>query len=288
MPETPVHSGEHGRSEPLSELAEAQRQVKALLAANQALERRAAAHAEGLALARRELETISSTVAHDVLAPLRAIDGYARILAEDHASEFSSEAKRCLDALQLNTRELRELIDALLDYARLSAGSMERSLVDHLELVRECIADSARECENRRIEFRVGALVSSHANRALLKRAWGHLISNAIKFSRARAEAVIEIGSRTVPEGCIYHIQDNGVGFNPDQAQKLFGLFQRFHDPREYEGLGAGLAIVQRILHLHGGRMWVEAAPDQGACFSFLLPSEVNDGPEISSGNPPN
>ena len=96
---------------------------------------------------------------------------------------------------------------------------------------------------------------------------------------------MIEIGSRTVPEGCIYHIQDNGVGFDPGRAQKLFGLFQRFHDPREYEGLGAGLAIVQRILHLHGGRMWVEAAPDQGARFSFLLPSEVNDGQEVSNGN---
>ena len=235
--------------------------------------------AEGaLEAANKELEAFSYTVSHDLRAPLRAIDGFSRILIEEHAQEQTSEAQEYLQLVRENTLKMGRLVDDLLAFSRLSRQPLKVQHVEPAILVRHVLDDLRNEQEGRRIEVSIGDLPSCQADPALLKQVWVNLLSNAIKYTRTREPARIEIGYQQTAEEQIYFVRDNGVGFDMKYVNKLFGVFQRLHRAEEYEGTGVGLAIVQRIIQRHGGRVWVEAEVDKGTIFYFTIEGEkTND-----------
>jgi light-regulated signal transduction histidine kinase (bacteriophytochrome) len=167
-----------------------------------------------------------------------------------------------------------ELIDDLLAFSRLSRQSLARQPVDMARLVRDALAELKPATSNRQVEIRIGELPSCQGDPALLEQVWINLMSNALKYSRSRAPALIEAGSERKDGETIYFVRDNGVGFNMQYAHKLFGVFQRLHRADEFEGTGVGLAIVQRVVHRHGGRVWAQAEPDRGATFYFTIERE--------------
>jgi PAS domain S-box-containing protein len=229
-------------------------------------------HADELAAANRELEAFSYSVSHDLRAPLRVMDGFSRILLKEHAAALPPPAQHYLRRVCENAQQMGRLIDDLLEFSRLSRQPLQRRRVAPATIVREALADLEGERAGRRCEIAIGALPECWADAALLKRAFVNLLANALKYTRQREAAVVEIGAR-VDEGAepVYFVRDNGVGFDPRYAHKLFGVFQRLHRAEDYEGTGVGLAIVQRVVHRHGGRVWAEAAVDRGATFSFTL-----------------
>jgi PAS domain S-box-containing protein len=236
------------------------------------LEQRVAERTDELTVANKELEAFSYSVSHDLRAPLRAIDGFSRILVEDYVAELPDEAQRYFQLVRDNTKQMGRLIDDLLAFARLSRQAPSKRTVDSAELVRQCLDELRDEQAGRQIAIGIGELPSCQADPALLKQVWVNLIANALKYSRHRDRAVIEIGSHTdESDESIYFVKDNGAGFDMRYSDKLFGVFQRLHRAEDYEGTGVGLAIVQRIVQRHGGRIWAEAAVDQGATFYFTL-----------------
>lgn len=226
-----------------------------------------------LKAANKELDAFSYSVSHDLRAPLRAIDGFSRILQKEHAASLPSEVQEFLHDIRTNTQKMGHLVDDLLSFSRLSRQPVKKQLVDMAMLVRQCLEDLSGEQKGRQVAVRVGELSHCWADPALLKQVWMNLISNALKYTSKREAAAIEIGSHAsdIPGQRSYFVRDNGVGFDMRYAQKLFGVFQRLHREEDYEGTGVGLAIVQRILHRHGGRVWAEGQPDRGATFSFSL-----------------
>jgi PAS domain S-box-containing protein len=238
-----------------------------------------------LEAANQELEAFSYSVSHDLHTPLRAIDGFSRILLDEHAAELSSEAQRYLNLVRTNTQQMGELVDDLLTFSHLGRQPMTMQTVLPAKLVRKVLADYDTELENRNVEIKIGdssnwtdqALPSCQADPALLKIVFSNLLSNSLKFTRTRDVALIEIGTQTKGGECIYYVKDNGVGFDMRYVHKLFGVFQRLHRAEEYEGTGVGLATVQRIIHRHGGRVWAEAEIDRGATFYFILGEGVSD-----------
>ncbi len=163
------------------------------------------------------------------------------------------------------------LIDDLLAFSHLSRQPLNRQLVRPADLVRQCVDELRSEQQGRRVEIAIGDLPACQADPALLKQVWMNLMSNALKYTRKQEVAAIEVGSREQAGACVYFVKDNGMGFDMQYADKLFGVFQRLHRPEDYEGTGVGLAIVQRIIHRHGGRVWAEAAVNQGATFYFTF-----------------
>jgi light-regulated signal transduction histidine kinase (bacteriophytochrome) len=237
----------------------------------------AAANRE-LAFVNEELEAFSYSVSHDLRSPLRAINGYARILLDDFAADLPEAARAYLAVVIANTRRMGALIDALLSFARLARMPIAREPIDIANLAQDIIAELEPAFAGRRIEFSVAEMPPVHGDPALVRQVLQNLIDNAIKYSRVRPLARIEIGvqSGNAAEGgadneTIFTVTDNGVGFDMAYADRLFGVFQRLHRAEEYEGAGVGLATAQRIVHRHGGRIWAEAAPDRGATFCFTL-----------------
>jgi signal transduction histidine kinase len=228
-------------------------------------------HSVAIEAANKELDAFSYSVAHDLRAPLRAIDGFSRILLEEHAPSLTSEAQHYLDVVRRNSQRMGLLIDDLLVFARLSRQPLNKQPVKPSDLVRQCVDELRAEQQGRRVEIAIGDLPACQADPVLLKHVWMNLMSNALKYTRKREAAVIEVGSREQPGACVYFVKDNGVGFDMQYADKLFGVFQRLHRAEDYEGTGVGLAIVQRIIHRHGGRVWAEAAVNQGATFYFTV-----------------
>lgn len=222
---------------------------------------------EQLGAANQELESFSYTVSHDLRAPLRAIDGFSRILVDEHGEQLQGEARRYLQIVRDNTRHMGQLIDDLLTFSRLSRQELRTDEVDLRELVDEAWRELEPFRAGRRVELRVGELPCVHGDPRLLHLVCTNLLGNALKFTRTRDPAVIEIGSHN-GDGCpVCYVKDNGVGFDMRYADKLFGVFQRLHRADQFEGTGVGLATVARIVHRHGGRVWAEAVPDQGATF---------------------
>ncbi|HEV8304401.1 MAG TPA: PAS domain S-box protein [Gemmatimonadales bacterium] len=219
-----------------------------------------------------ELESFSYSVSHDLRAPLRAIHGFARILIEDHRAQLDPEAQRLLGVIDDNTKRMGQLIDDLLAFSRLGRKELDTTRVDMTELVRG-IADGLRRAEeDRALEVAVDRLPPARGDRDLLRQAITNLLQNAVKFTRRRPAARIEVGTRADGGETVYFVKDNGAGFDQRYAGKLFGVFQRLHRLDEFEGTGVGLAIVQRIIHRHGGRVWAEGRVDEGATFYFTLP----------------
>jgi PAS domain S-box-containing protein len=221
----------------------------------------------------QELESFSYSVSHDLRAPLRSIDGYTQILLEDYAQNLDQEGKRVLGVVVNNARRMAKLIDDLLDFSRVGRKDVTKSLVNTEGLVRSVIAElRAFEAQERNIQINVSPLEPCDADANLLRQVWTNLISNAMKYTRKKKEALIEISCEKTPMEIIYKIRDNGTGFDMQYAHKLFGVFQRLHRQQDFEGTGVGLAIVHRIVTRHGGRVWAEGEVDKGTTFYFSLP----------------
>ena len=235
-------------------------------------EERLRLNAEHLASSNRELEAFSYSGSHDLRAPLRSVDGFSRMLLEDCGPALSAEGKRFVGVIRQNAEQMGHLIDDLLRFSRLGRTPLTRSPTNMNDLVVKATQDLQADVVGRNVRFKVAALPGCSADATLLRQVLVNLIGNAIKYSRTRAEAVIEIGTLTEDGVVAWFVRDNGIGFDMRYADKLFGAFQRLHLAEEYEGTGVGLAIVHRIIVRHGGRVWAVAAPDQGATFHFTVP----------------
>jgi signal transduction histidine kinase len=217
----------------------------------------------------KELESFSYSVSHDLRAPLRAVDGYARMLEEDYAARLDDEGRRLLATVRGASRRMGQLIDDLLAFSRLGRQEPQRQPLDMTALAREVVGE-LNAAQLARVDL--GTLPGASADASLLRQVWGNLVGNALKYSGKRKDAHVEIGGQEDPEESVYWVRDNGVGFDPRYAAKLFGVFQRLHRAEEFPGTGVGLAIVQRVVARHGGRVWAESKPGEGACFYFSLP----------------
>jgi signal transduction histidine kinase len=242
-----------------------------LSALNAVLEERVAKRTAQLEESNRELEAFSYSVSHDLRAPLRSVDGFSRIVLDEHAGHLDLEAKRYLRLVRESAQRMGELIDGLLGLSRIGRKSLTKQPVDTVQIVEEAIIDVRPQAGERSIDFRVGELPSCTADHALIRIVFQNLLGNAVKYTRGRDAAIVEVGAFSDPEGPVFYVRDNGVGFDQRYADRLFGAFQRLHRAEEYEGVGIGLATVHRIVSRHGGRVWAESAPDAGATFRFTL-----------------
>ncbi|MGC8872852.1 MAG: sensor histidine kinase [Chloroflexia bacterium] len=237
----------------------------------QALEARVAERTAALEAANRELEAFAYSVSHDLRAPLRAIDGFTRVLQEEYGAQLPPRGQHYLERVRQGVAEMSALIDDLLALSRVSRQAVRQESVEPAALVREVLAGLQKEIEGRRVEIAIGALPPCRGDPLLLRQVWWNLLANAIKFTRKREVAHIEVGAREEGAEVVYFVRDNGAGFDPRYAERLFRVFERLHPADEYEGTGVGLAIVRRIVERHGGRVWAEGAVDRGATFYFAL-----------------
>jgi two-component system, sensor histidine kinase and response regulator len=227
---------------------------------------------EELKIANRELEAFSYSVSHDLRAPLRAVTAFTEILQNEHAASLNDEGKRLLANVNAGAAHMDRLITDLLRLSQLGRQSLHRTPVRFSELIQRVIGDLANERAGRDIEFVIADFPTWQVDAGLMQQVFVNLISNAIKFTRERAKARIEIGFRMDGTTLVCFVKDNGVGFNMKYMNKLFGVFQRLHSADQFEGTGVGLSIVRRIVERHGGKIWVDGEQDQGATFYFSVP----------------
>jgi light-regulated signal transduction histidine kinase (bacteriophytochrome) len=223
----------------------------------------------------KELEAFTYSVSHDLRAPLRAVSGFAQAMSEDCATLLDNEGRRYLGLIASNAQRMGQLIDDLLAFSRLGRQQMTKTIVDMEGLARSVYAELTPQTVGRRILFTVLPVPKVSGDMALLHQVLVNLISNAVKFTRTRQEAVIEFGH--LPDRDAYYVKDNGVGFEMQYVGKLYGVFQRLHPISQFEGTGVGLALVSRIITRHGGRVWAEGEVDRGARFCFTLPGVVKE-----------
>lgn len=219
-----------------------------------------------------ELEAFSYSVSHDLRSPLRALDGFARILLEEYAADLPADAQAYLGDICRNARKMGQLVDDLLAFSRLGRRAVDRRWIAPAALIQEVLEELRPEQVSRRLEVVVGELPACHADPALLRQVWANLLGNAFKYTRRHDPARVEVGCVERDGERVYFVRDTGAGFDMRYAGRLFGVFQRLHRAAEYDGTGVGLAIVQRVVHSHGGRVWAEAAVDRGATFYFTVP----------------
>lgn len=243
---------------------------------NSDLEERVEQRTQELKEANQELEAFSYSVSHDLRAPLRHMDGFSRILQQEYGTQLPEDARHYLDRVRSATTHMSNLVEDLLQLSRLGRQSPQLSRVALRSLVEEAQAEILATAGDRNIEWRIGDLPEAEVDAILFRQAWINLLSNAVKFSRNQTKALIEIGIREKENETIFFVRDNGAGFDPRYADKLFGVFQRLHRQDEFEGTGVGLATVQRIIKKHGGRVWAESQPGQGATFYFTLPTVIS------------
>ena len=236
---------------------------------NQELEKRSA----DLEASNKELEAFAYSVSHDLRAPLRHMVGYTELLQKNISSMLDEKSLRYMKTILESAKRMGALIDDLLAFSRIARAETRQRLVSLEELVKEVLTDLQRETEGRDIAWTIGALPEVFGDRPMLRLVLVNLIANAVKFTRTRTRAEIEIGSLKKDEAVVVFVRDNGVGFDMKYAHKLFGVFQRLHQAGTFEGTGIGLATVQRIIHRHGGSVWAEGLVDGGATFFFSLPS---------------
>lgn len=259
----------------ISDITERKRAEEEIQKLNADLEQRVAIRTVELEAANKELEAFSYSVSHDLRAPLRAVDGFSQAVEEDYGTQLPEEGRRYLQAIREGAQQMGVLIDDLLTFSRLSRQPVTEQMVNTAKLVNDVIEELNPRQQGRQVEIRIGELPSCRGDAALLKQVWINLLSNAFKYSSNRNPAVIEIGCELEQGENVYFVRDNGAGFDMQYAHKLFGVFQRLHRADEFEGTGVGLAILQRIVHRHGGRVWAEAALDRGATFYFTLKGET-------------
>jgi len=226
-----------------------------------------------LATANKELESFSYSVSHDLRAPLRAIDGYSRMLLKKYTEELGEEPVRLLNVIRSNTEKMGHLIEDLLSFSRLQKSSINSNVIGMGKLENEIWDDMQTENKERELDIRIGDIIPGYGDSFLIRQVLFNLLSNAVKFTKDREPGIIEISSYRKLDKIVYCIKDNGVGFSMEYYDKLFGVFQRLHNHEEYEGTGIGLAIVQQIVKRHAGNVWAEGEVDKGAIFYFSLPS---------------
>ncbi len=219
----------------------------------------------------KELETFSYSVSHDLRAPLRAIDGYARMILNKQGDKFDEDTLRKFNEIRSGTQTMGRLIDDLLALSHLSRKDLSMHKLDMADIIRDVWQELETIYPDRDMTLTIHSLPPGHGDRTLIKQLYANLLENAVKFTKDRDAAHIEAGGYVNEEGEVYYVRDNGIGFDMAYYDKLFGIFQRLHSPTDYEGTGVGLATVQRIVHRHGGRVWAEGKVDEGACFYFTL-----------------
>lgn len=227
-----------------------------------------------LEAANKELESFSYSVSHDLRAPLRAIDGFSRIILKNQGNDFNEETRRQFTSIRNNVAVMDHLIADLLTFSRLGKQGMSKTSLDMEEMIREVWLNLLTINPRRNMTLNMERMLPGMGDRSLIREVFSNLIGNAVKFTKNRNVTLIEAGSRVKGDENIYYIRDNGVGFDMKYYDKLFGVFQRLHSSDEYEGTGIGLALVQRIINRHGGRVWAEGKEDKGATFYFTLPLE--------------
>jgi len=239
---------------------------------NQQLAKRAAE----LEATNKDLESFAYSVSHDLRAPLRHLAGYSELLQKQASSLLDDKSRRYMQTILQSAKRMGDLIDDLLAFSRIGRAETQKMLVSLEQLVKEVVAEFRQETKGRDIAWKIGALPACYGDRSMLRLAIVNLVSNAVKFTRLRTQAEIEIGCVDGKRNEVeVFVRDNGAGFDMQYANKLFGVFQRLHLPEQFEGTGIGLATVQRIIHRHGGKVRAEGAVDQGATFYFSLPKEA-------------
>jgi signal transduction histidine kinase len=243
-----------------------------ILSESQKLTRDLKRYADRLETANNELESFSYSISHDLRSPLRAIDGFSRILLKEYGDKVDSEGKRLLDIVRTNAQRMGQLIDDLLAFSRVGRAEMRLSEINMEELANKVCEELKAGTTGNTPQCNVGSLPRVFGDQAMMRQVFSNLLANAIKFTRTREEARIEVGGREDGEENVYYVKDNGVGFDAQYGHKLFGVFQRLHDMDEFEGTGIGLSIVKRIVEKHDGRVWAEGKVNEGAIFYFALP----------------
>jgi light-regulated signal transduction histidine kinase (bacteriophytochrome) len=238
---------------------------------NDELEQRVVQRTAQLEAANKELEAFTYSVSHDLRAPLRHISGFSKILAEEFAANLPPDAQHHVQRIEEGTRRMGQLVDDLLNLGRVGRREPTLQVAGLRSIVDEVIRSLVLEVGDRSVEWKIGDLPYVECDTALMQQVFQNLLSNALKFTRPRAQAVIEVGQEQRDGEAVVYVRDNGVGFSMKYADKLFGVFQRLHRAEDFEGTGVGLATVQRIVQKHGGRIWAEAELDKGASFYFTL-----------------
>lgn len=244
----------------------------AIFQLNADLELRVAQRTTQLETAVYDLENFNYAASHDLRIPLRAVDGFSKILLDEYSQQMDDEGIRLLNVVRTNTKRMAQLIDDMQTFARTGHVATVLSTVNMDELVHEVAEELKPLAAGRDLKLEIHALPPIVADRDMMRRVVTNLLSNAIKFTRPKADALIEVGARGERNEAVYYIRDNGVGFDMQYADKLFGVFQRLHGPTEFEGAGIGLAVVKRIITRHGGRVWAEGKVNEGATIYFALP----------------
>lgn len=258
-----------GRKKDRADLEAAKAEIEGM---NEKLERRVRERTSELNATIKELEAFSYSVSHDLRAPLRAIDGFSKLLLEDYYSKLDAEGRRLIDVIRNSTAKMGHLIDGLLAFSHLGRQTLGSTEVNMAELAEESYSEASVNAPGRNVDIQIAALPPAVGDHVLLKQVFVNLFSNALKFTRGKDPAVIETGFTTKGDQNIFFVRDNGVGFDMRYADKMFGVFQRLHGVNEFEGTGLGLAIVHRIINRHGGKVWAEGALNQGATIFFSLP----------------
>jgi len=269
------------------EVMERQRAEEEIRQLNAELEKRVADRTAELTGANKELEAFTYSISHDLRAPLRHIDGFSKILLEDFGPQLDAPAQQYLHRIHEATQHMGGMVDDLLSLARFSRQELNLQITGLNALVEEIIAGLKTDTSDRQIDWQLERLPFVECDPGLIKQVFANLLSNAVKYTRPRERAIIEVGRTTRDSQPVIFVRDNGVGFNPKYADKLFGVFQRLHRPEDFEGAGVGLAIVQRIIHKHGGHIWAEAELNKGATFFFTLgaPKDNRTDPQFTEGS---
>jgi PAS domain S-box-containing protein len=257
----------------ITEIIKAEEAIRKL---NEELEERIKQRTAQLEQINKELEAFSYSVSHDLRAPLRAIDGFAQILYEDHSDKLDANALRNISVIRENAKNMDELIDNLLTFSRLSRQEVHKNSINMNQVAQDVWNTLKQFLPERKINIKIGKLPKGYGDLAMIKQVVTNLLSNSIKFTRPRETAEIEITGSKSKKETLYSIRDNGVGFNMQYADKLFTVFQRLHSDKEFEGTGIGLAIVQRIINKHGGRVWADSKLNEETTFYFSLPNKEN------------
>lgn len=223
----------------------------------------------------KDLESFSYSVSHDLRSPVRAVLGYSRILEEDYGESLDDEGRRLLSVVQKEATRMGLLIDHLLELSRLGRGELQGAQINMEALVRDVVRELTEPCEPGTVEVEIGTLPDAYGDKTQLRQVWQNLISNAVKYSNREEHPVVWIGGTLEDGEAVYQVRDNGVGFDMQYADKLFGVFQRLHRNEDFPGTGVGLAIVHKVVSRHGGRVWAESSPGSGATFSFALPAAL-------------